>query len=97
MSHIRFIDHFLVHRRHKLVDISMQMPATQLGHTTGKYFDILLLAGIYKRLDIFGFIFLEHLGDQHSKLPLQLIHQQAAGPPVAIGTMMDGHQLVARP
>ena len=60
------------------------MLAMVTGHAVKKDVEVFTLASVYQRLDIFSLVFLEHLCRQHIKLPLQQVHQQAAGASVAI-------------
>ena len=59
--------------------------------------DILRLAGIDKCLYVGSFVLYQYFRGQYTKLPLQQVHQQAAGSSVAISPRVNGHQLVMRP
>ena len=60
------------------------MLAMVTGHAIEEDVKVFALSGVNQRLDIFGLVFFEYFCRQHIKLPLQQVHQQAAGASVAI-------------
>ena len=93
---VGFTDHFLGNGTDILVDIGAQVLDVESGHIVLEEGYILRLTGVDKGLNIGGFVLLEHLGGQHGELPLQEVHQQAAGASVAVRPRMNGDQLVVR-